>query len=310
MKRAIFRQLKKTYLLEGISSALLFLFLGPVGGGALLFSAQIPLFMIGFKGGFQSLPKPLVLAMFLVFGLGGINQFMFYCILVALPSLVLIKLALQSKKVQKTVQWYPAGRLLYTLMILGLLMTTSMVFIYSTDPQGDGLTRLMQLPKDFGSDKKLQTVQHAIDLLIPFIPSMMGLTLIFLTILSCVWAQNLTRLTGKMKRPPIAMTDIYLPWNTWYILTGVGLGWALIPKDWGLLHSLFSNGTIVVLTAFFFQGMSIVHIYGKKLKNPQLFLVLFYFFVVMFTWPILILIMFGIIEPWALLREKIKSNKE
>jgi uncharacterized protein YybS (DUF2232 family) len=304
---------QKEQIWGSVASALLFVLLRPFINEFATFFAQIPLFYVALQFDLKSLWISLALALVFVLIAGGVQNEIIYILFIMLPVILLAKQALLKHEGQKgQVTWYPVGRLAAILVLFGF----AFVILYSALENAAQLTAqiqqtFQQLQQHADPDKRVQyqEIEKLFRQLIPYFPGISAVCLMIMTTLAGATAQAFLKSKKKLVRTPLSLIDLYLPWWCWKILLVTALGWTFLPHG-TLFQYVATNLTIVLLFAFLLQGLSIVHTYIKKQASPQLFLVIIYLVMILFTWPIFILIVLGLLEPWLRLRERFKANKE
>jgi uncharacterized protein YybS (DUF2232 family) len=304
---------QKIQFLGSAASALLFVLLKPFLNEFATFFALIPLFYIALQHEVVTLWLPFLFALILVFLLAGGQNALIYILFVMVPVAVLCRFALLKRADSKgKITWYPVGRLAGVLVLLGFVYAILLTSLENaTDLTNHIQQSFHQIQEQAALDKRAQYEQLLALLrqLIPYFPGISAVGLMLMTVGAGAIAQAVLKKQNKLVRSPLSLAELYLPWWCWKALLITGIGWALLPHA-RFYQYLPANMTLVLLFAFFLQGLAIVHTYTKKQANSQLFLVIIYLIMILFTWPILIVIIFGVLEPWLRLRERLKAKKE
>ena len=216
-----------------------------------------------------------------------------------IPAILLAYLALLSRgDVKGELFWYPLGRLIAVLSgyTLGLSILFFLFFLNS-DYKTVLRTHLLQMAPD-----KLQ-VQYSqlADQIIRFLPAIMSISALLVTLINGIAAQMILVKLNKNQRPTPAVSTIELSWWLWIALALCGLAAFLLKGEGG---QFFMNAVLVLLFAFLFEGLGIVHLLFAHYLLGKMFLWIFYISMIVFGWPILIVIAFGLFEPWIKLRER------
>lgn len=297
-------------------SALLFSFLWRLMGDLSTIFAIIPLFALGLM---TSDPKHLLS----VFGVSclavalflGIENTLSYALYVGVPGLMLPYFARQYQGTKSKKVWYPLGRLAGMLGIYALASTVILMFVWHFVGVGEKSFEtlsqsLNKMPLE--SQDQITLLGAYLKLLWPYVPGISMALFVFMIALS-------TSLTPKwfkahkvdFPRPPLLLSELYLPWWCWKAFAGVGVAWAIALQFDALFFRHISGSFLAPLVALFvLQGLSIVTTFTKKQKNTQMLLVIFYGFVLVFGWTLLILILAGLLEPWLDLRTRLTQRKE
>ena len=110
----------------------------------------------------------------------------------------------------------------------------------------------------------------------------------------------------SLVRPKLMLSDLYVPWVFWKLFAIVGSITAVsFLIKWPLGLAFFGNISLTLCGLFVLQGMAVITAFAKKQKNPKMFLVVFYVFVVIIGWIILLIVLMGLLEPWLNLRSKL-----
>ena len=101
-------------------------------------------------------------------------------------------------------------------------------------------------------------------------------------------------------RAVIAALPNWLPLG----LAGTALG-ALVGT--GDLAFLSFSLMLVLCLPFLFAGLAVVHAACRRLRARTAALVAFYVFLVLFTWPAVLLAGLGLIDHWAGIRQRLRA---
>lgn len=303
-------------ILGGLISALLFAFLWRVIGDLATIIAIVPMFVVGLM---NSDSKSLGLALFIsILNIGvllGVDQILNYVLYVAAPGLILPRLAMQSQMKARKKTWYPLDRLSGILGLYALGATIILALVWHLTGLGTQAfatiqENLQKSPLD--AQDRLQLLIGYLKILWPYVPGIsMGIFTLMVTFSVSLTQKWFVRKKVKFPRPALKLSDLYLPWWCWKAFAGFGAAWALaLQTDYTVIQHIFGNITLPLVALFLLQGLSIVTVFAKKQKNPKMFLVIFYGFVVVFGWTLLILILGGLLEPWLDLRTRLMQTKE
>lgn len=297
-------------------SVLLYAILWRLTGDLGSILAQVPLFIttLTFIG------SPLILSIYylgasLLITLDlGFAQGSTYLLFVALPSLIFPWLILRSQKNQGKTYWYPLKRLIRDLLLYTSTLTLIFSSLWTLGGWGDSVYRqLDEVWTAFPQETKetFMVFQSYITFIWPYVPGIMIGFFILMTTLSTALTQRWFQKQHKaFPRPPLKLTELYLPWATWKAFVGLGILWAILSYVNPSLAQINGNVALCLLCAFLLQGLSILHAFAKKQKNSHMFLVISYVCMLVFGWPLFIFTIMGILEPWIKLRDRISDNKE
>ena len=308
-------------ILGGLFSALLFVFLGRVIGDLAATFSLIPLFVVALQHkDIKALGPALGVALLNVVVLSmmlqmGLEQALSYMLYVAAPGLILPRLAMQFKQQSRKKIWYPLDRLSGALGLYALITALILAFIWHVMGAGPKALEVMVevLQKSpLEAQDRIQILLKYLKTLWPYVPGIsMGLFTLMVSIATSLTQKWFKHNNVKFPRSPLCLSDLYLPWWCWKAFAGVGVAWAVtLQTETVVLQYLFGNLTLPLVALFLLQGFAIVTSFAKKQKNPKMFLVIFYGFVVVFGWTLLILILGGLLEPWLDLRTRLQTKEK
>jgi uncharacterized protein YybS (DUF2232 family) len=304
---------QKGQLWGSVASALLFVLLRPFINEFATFFAQVPLFYVALRFDIKTLGLSLFIALAFVLIAGGVQNEIFYMLFVMLPVVLLAKQSLLKRQwANGKIDWYPVGLLTATLVLLGfafVILYTALENVAQLTSQIQQTFQQLQLQSDPDKQAQYQEIERVFRQLIPYFPGISAVSLMIMTVLAGATAQAFLKSRQMLVRTPVSLAELYLPWWCWKVLFITAMCWTFLPHG-TLYQYLAANLTIVLLFAFLLQGLAIIHAYIKKQASSQLFLVIIYLIMILFTWPIFILIVLGLVEPWLRLRERFKANKE
>ena len=264
---------------------------------------QLPLLFVGLALGVPHAGLTVLLAVALVGLLGGWLAAAFYLVLESLPSLLVTRLALLSRRTgDGGIEWYPPGLLvgqllLYCLatILLGLLAVQLFV--------GDVATMLANALRETLAMFGIDTSGMAPPAWLPVLPGILGLSWLLMTCINAVLAQKLAERAGMAIRPsPAFLAFAVAPW-TLPALVASALATAVLGGT-----PLFFAATALVLFSlpYLFQGLAVVHVLARRTRTPAVPLTLFYAVLLFFSWPLVLgVVGLGLVEDWAGLRRRL-----
>lgn len=302
-------------ILGGLFSALLFSFLSPVGDLATIV-ALIPLFTVALmnqqpKVLLSTLATSVVTVSFLL----GLQSLLNYSLYVAVPGLLLPYLAMQYQEKKGEKEWCPLERLSGALALYALGATLILMVAWHILGVGDKVFSVLSHTLQDAPPKAADNIAlltNYLKLLWPYVP---GISMA-LFVLMVAMATSLTPKWFKLykinyPRPSLLLSKLYLPWWCWKAFAFIGVSWVIaLQFEVAPLQLFFGNLIGPLVALFTLQGLSIVVTFSKKQKNTQMFLVIFYGFVLVFGWTLLILILAGLLEPWLDLRARLTQRKK
>lgn len=290
----------------GILSALFYLSvkLGSPGAIILAYLAQLPLFLVGLSMGVVPAAVASGVAAVAVGAGENLNAAGLYLLLVVGPVLTLVRQALLSRPgaIAGQTVWYPPGHLAGCLSAYGLVMLVGATLLLAADGGIESTARdyLDKTLKVLAAPADQQRFDAMIAALVRLFPAAVIITWTFMVAINANLAQNVLTQFGRNTRPRPEFASMILPqWLT----TGLALAVlaSLLPGQFGLVAQ---NAAIILAVPFFFLGLATVHTISRRVAVRRLFLVLFYFLLLVFGWPAVLLAGLGFMEQWLGLRQR------
>ena len=295
----------------GVVSAILHLSvtLGSPGAFLLAYFAQLPLVATGFAFGLTQAAVAAAFAAILVAlfspGVGALSLFI---IISALPILMVVHFALQNRtEDQGNTVWYPIGRILVWLSLLGI---AAFIVAYVVFMQGDGGMRgaiekyLQSIMAGFA-----QADEAAVDAMIAtmsrIFPGVAAASWILMNIINCVLAQRFLAASGKNIRPKPVYCEIEMPvWPAGIVVFG-----AILAFMGGEAGFFGFNIMLIASIPFFFIGLAVLHSISAAWPGRPLALAGVYLFLILALWPAVFVAVLGVLEFWLRLRDRAKARR-
>jgi len=292
----------------GAASALSYasLLLGTPVAFILAYVAQLPLFAaglwLGTGAGLVASGAGIVVA----FLAGGFVFGIIFALANTAPTLLIVRQALQWRSgIGGRVEWYPPGGLLMSLVGMASALFLLLLVVFASQPGGlegsiegfllDGLKRL-QTP--LGMDAA--TVDRFADQMARFFPGIVAISWLTMTAINGMLAQGVLARLKRNWRPAPRMAEIDLPvWLTG--LTAIFAAGSFLQGPGG-----FVSGNMILLlgAAYAFAGLGVVHALIQNLQWRGAALGALYGAVLVFGWPVIVLAVLGLIEPYANLKAR------
>jgi hypothetical protein len=113
-------------------------------------------------------------------------------------------------------------------------------------------------------------------------------------------AQALAVRAGWARRPTPEFDRLELPGWLW---PGIAVA-ALLVLAGGIIGDLGWSLLIVLVVPYLFLGLAVVHVMARRWSRPGLALGAIYGAMILFGWPILLVLLLGFVEDWAHLRRR------
>ena len=290
----------------GLAAALLFVSLakGNVGGVMLMGMTPLPLFLAGLSFGIvpaaiaSMVGTAVILAADTLYGTVFVVDF-------ALPVMIVVPLALWRRRGET--EWPSAGRL-----VLGLTALVAVVFLASVvgmSSQPGGLEGTLRAA--IGEAVKELRVQNpqvgdqaeqAMQDVVRWVLGLGAMAWIGLIAGNGVLAQGALAGFGWARRPAPEIAAIALPWWTMVPLVAA-IAAAVLGR--GEIAFAGSNLAVILAVPFLFQGLGVLHtLAARSSKRAWLVAGVYVAVVILFGWPIPLIVALGVIEQWVGLRRR------
>lgn len=274
----------------------------------------VPLFMVGLGVGRSDAIVATMVALGSMALLINVPLMAIVGVLFVIPTLMLSALALRHRRdAAGVLYWYPTGRLLTALVLYPLFIFSAFAFFVRetgmqkmlVDFLTPAINTLMNSPEALQSMPTPPTpelVERAVTMTTALMPGMMILSWCCTLLVAALWTQ-FTLMTNKMAlRPLPQLTDFDLP--AWLVVLYAIMVLLAVAFEGEIAY--FARNTLLPLSLpYFFVGTSLVHLWASRRKNKMMVLFLFYFFVIGIVWPVVLVALAGVLEPWLHLRQRI-----
>lgn len=302
----------------GLTSAALYLsvVLGSPGAFLLAYLAPLPLFLAGLALGLSALLAAGAAACVIVaLASGSVIAAGLYLGIEVLPIAVLVRQALLSRPVADgtadgagagALEWYPVGRLtaLLVAMAAAVLVVIWLVFAGSEG----GLEGTVQMFLNAGLQGMLQAggaeaeeMTPAIALMAALFPGIAAASWVVMIAVNGALAQGLASRFGRNLRPSPDMATLELPRVLLGALVVAAVVGLVAPDGLGYIGR---NLLVVLGMAYLFAGLAVVHGFILRLTARQVLLVVVYVTMVLFGWPVLLVMLLGIVDQLFGLRRR------
>jgi hypothetical protein len=290
----------------GLTSAVFYLSFrsGFPGAMVLTYLAPVPVLAVGLSSGFRSAVIAAAVAnLAILIGVHAPAAGM-YAAITAIPALITVRLALLSRPTgeQGAPDWYPSGHLIAWFCAYGLVLLAFACFYFLGEQDGiEGASRrmLQGLFKAVMAEHS-QTMAIPIDALALFLPGMLLLVWLMITILNAIFAQNILLKTGHALRPAPAYSEFQLP-----IWLSIALPVAILLTFLGGSMGMFGrNAALLLSTPFFLLGLAVIHTLSRRFPSRGAILAALYFLLIIVGWLSAAIVILGVIEHWISLRQR------
>lgn len=294
----------------GLVSALLHLstLTGSPGALLLTYFAQLPLAATGFALG--AMPAAVAAAVAtLIVGIalpavGALTQFL---LLSALPTILIVYLALQNRTAADgTIQWYPPGRILAWLTMIGIGAILAAALAFSTVEgglQGELQRYFVSVLSAFGT-MDTETAEGVAANAVPLLPGILAAYWLIMNVVNAVLALRLVTAAGRNLRPPPSFRETDIP-----IWPHIAFALGVLLTFFGGFPAFFGKSMMIVAAVpFLFIGLAVLHSISAAWPGRILMLSGVYLSMVLLQFPAAIVALLGIAENWLRLREKARAR--
>lgn len=295
----------------GIAAAVLHLSvtLGSPGSFLLAYFAQAPIAATGLALGFMPAAVAAAFAAIIVaLGAPGVGTLSLFVLTSALPVLLVVYFALQNRNDdQGNLIWYPAGRLLSWLTLLGIAAFGIAFLVFLQSDAGMHGTVEGYLRSLFVGVENVETarIDEFISTMARIFPAAATASWILMNIINCVMAQRFLAAANKNIRPNPSYREIDVP--PW--LLGIVIFGAILLFIGGEPGFFGLNIMLIGSVPFFFIGLAVLHSISAAWPGRPFLLVGVYLFLILAHWPAAIVVALGALEHWLRLRDRMNTQR-
>jgi hypothetical protein len=292
-------------VLAGLASSALFLSVltGFPGVVLLAYFVQLPLLLVGLTLGLTGSVIAAASGLLVNGLIAGFATALVYALVQIVPTLVVVRQALLSRQDGGQIEWFPPGLLLAQLTALaaGAILVAFVVFL--NQPGGlEGAIEgfVTSALQEFGALP--EGVAPEFGGWIFVFPGLMATSWLVMIVINAVLAQALAVKIGWNRRPSPDIIALELPWWLWPAI-GLAVFLSLLGETgFGFLgRSLL----MVLVVPYIFLGLAVLHALARKWAYPGLALAALYGSIVVLGWPLLVVLLLGLVEDWAGLRRRL-----
>jgi hypothetical protein len=300
----------------GCASALMFasLISGAMVSLLLFWLAPLPLMMAGLGWGPLTASIGGIAAALCLGAIFGLPYCITFVIMVALPAWWLGYLVLLGRPVAEpspdsgtapvaaNLEWYPVGRIL--LWIAGFAVLTTMAALLTLGSDAASIAAAMKHGLMRVLDSRMVTanadMERVVDAMVAVAPLAAAIvTMVSLTI--NLWLASLvTATSGRMRRPWPDLRATALPAMT-LVASCVAIAFCFTS---GLLAVLAQVTTTALMAAYALTGFAVLHTVTQSLNSRAFWLSCAYVVVVIFSWPVIAMVVLGIADALFGLRQR------
>lgn len=272
----------------------------------LAYFVQLPLLFVGLTIGLAGSVIAAASGVLACGLIAGAVAALIYTVVQAVPALFVVRQTLLSRATDDgRVEWYPPGLLISQLAVVAAAGIAVAFLVMSAEPGGfqGALERFLQsaLAELGAVEVETDTSPEMADWMF-VIPGLMAASWLIMVTLNCMLAQAAAVRLGWNRRPSPAFDAIELP--RW-LLPCVGVTVLLSMLGDGDLGFL-GRATLIALTVpYGFLGLALIHVAVRRWPHPGLALIVIYGSILVFGWPIMVVVLLGFAEDFAELRRRL-----
>jgi hypothetical protein len=273
----------------------------------LVYLSQLPLFVGGLWGGVTAAALAGLTASLILLAASNITGVILFAALNALPVILLVRQALLARtRADGTVEWYPPGLLAAWLTALGLtaIMLTLLVFGGPDDIQ-EIVREILAPVIDRLVDETTPARDELVGYLAMIMPGVVIASWMVMTLTNGSLAQGLLARFSVSWRPSPTFAALELP--TWFplLLLLAAAGTALE----GVIRFIAINVMIILIVPFCLAGLAVLHTIAYRFSHPAVPLVGVYVLAGVFGWPLLLVILLGMLDTSFGIRRHIRAPR-
>lgn len=278
----------------------------------LTYFAPAPLLAVGLSRGLATGAIAALVGL-LAMTLGvGLTAGLVYLVAVALPSLIVIRLAMLSRpgSAPGVVEWYPPGLLFAWLTIYAVVLLAAVMPIYTGAEGGlegevrralDEILRAYRKVQAGKTDPAMAELNRTIALMLPGL--LISSWLMVFAVNSAV-AQGLLTRIGQSGRPTPSYAAVEMPRWLGLVLAG-GVALALLP---GGIGRFGQNALPILTTPFLLCGLAVIHTLSRRVPGRGAVLAATYLMILLLGWLSFPIALLGLAEHWLGLRRRFGNS--
>ncbi|MDR1475145.1 MAG: hypothetical protein LBI30_01320 [Holosporales bacterium] len=265
--------------------------------------APLPLMIVGLQYGYISCLKSAIVALIVV-SFGSVHFSLQYIVYNAVPTVILIFMATQSKKDGNGKTWWcPEERLLSYLTACSVLI--SVFFNYTNSAQIATTSLFGESSSLFSQNEKLRILHseasHVIYNLIPLLNGIKGFTWAMLMAINIWAAQKVLEKTDlPALRPKLRLINVHLSaFNKWFFLVSLLL---TVAVGFNKIWHITANALVLAFFPVFLNGLGVLSFIATG-KGWILIVGL-----ILFTGPVLAIALAGLVDGFWNVRYSLKKR--
>jgi Predicted membrane protein (DUF2232) len=278
---------------------------GSPGAVILAYLAQLPLFAAGLWLGVGCGAAAGAAATVILLGVGGLAAAAVFAALYAAPIVVLVRQALLARRgPDGALEWYPPGLLTAWLTGLGLAALGGGILFFGGPSGIEPLLHDLLAPaiNRFAGDGGASG-EALIHILALVTPGAIAASWMAMTASNAILAQGVLARFGKAWRPSPDPAALSLP--LWVSAALAAAAMLLLMGGPARYYGI--NMLIVLSVPFCLAGLAVLHAAVRRLRHRQVPLTAFYVLAGLFGWPLMVIIIVGVLDAPLGLRRRLAA---
>jgi hypothetical protein len=245
----------------------------------------------------------------------GTFFFLAFLIGIGLPAWWLAYLALLARPQgdARTLEWYPPGRLVTWAAVLGALVIIATIPQFGSDAATVDATLRSAFERMFRVQLHIPAGEPitfpglvdaggVLDILVAALPPAAAVVTTITLIFNLWLAARIVSVSGRLRRPWPDLATLHLPPVTPFLLAAAVTGRLMLSGLPGLCAGVFAA---TLLIAYALLGFAVLHGLTRQLQARALVLVGVYTAVLILGWPVLLMMLLGLIDTALDLRARV-----
>jgi hypothetical protein len=275
---------------------------GSPGFMILAYLTQLPLFVAGLWLGVGASALAGLAASLILAAAGNFIAAAVFAGLNAAPVVLLVRQSLLARPgAEGVIEWYPPGLLTAWLTGLGLATIAAGLLLLG-GPEGvqPALREVLAPAFRRRFDENSPEYDELLSFLVFILPGIVAASWMAMTATSGSLAQGLLARFGASWRPSPDLAALGLP--MWIpVLLAFAAGAAALG---GTARFLGVNVMIVLAVPFCLAGLAVLHTVARRFSRPAIPLITFYLLAGLFGWPLLLVVLLGLLDSSLGLRRR------
>lgn len=240
----------------------------------------------------------------------GPLYFVTFMVGVGLPAWWLGYLALLARPVAGSLEWYPAGHLVFWAAILSAAVVIGAMLSLGTDADSfrsslrGGLERMIARGEAASAERGAVS-DKLLDFLVVALPPAAAVLTTVTNVVNVWLAERVARISGRLPRPPSELSAMRFPTYA-AALAGAAVVATFVPGMIGLGASVLSAS---LLMAYAVLGFAVLHAITRGMSSRPFTLGGTYLAVLVLGWPVLAMTLLGLADTAFDFRSRVANRR-